>query len=479
MPLKVFNTLDREKEIFEPRADVVNMFVCGQTPYDDAHLGHARNYIIFDVIARWLRHEGYEVNYVQNITDIDDKIINKAKELSITPEELERKYEARFLEDMDVIGVKKDVSQYLRSHDFIETIRYQIQLLIDKGYAYYLDGDIYYDVDKFEDYTKLSGMKLEELKKHRIEPKEGKKNVYDFALWKAAKPGEPSWDINLKIGGEDIKLSGRPGWHIEDTAMTYKVFGPQYDLHGGASELIFPHHTNEIAQAEAAFGKKPFVKYWLHVGVLNINNVKMSKSLKNFITIRDVLKKYDPEALRLLVVSTNYRKEVNYTEDLMKEAQRKLDYLYDTFSLIYNYDIYKDKPDEAESGLLEEVNKFGEEFTELMNDDFNTSVALMKLISILTGIRSYLESHKSITRESKDSIVKKIQEYSGVFGILEDKNRYELKLPDEVYSLIKEREEFRKSKNFDKADEIRDMINKKYNLSLEDTEFGTVWYQKK
>ena len=476
MSLKVFNTLSRSEEEFIPMKDkTVKMFVCGQTPYDDAHLGHARNYIIFDVIANWLRHEGYKVTYVQNITDIDDKIINKAKEKNMTPEELERTYEKRFLEDMETIGVKQGVTEYLRSHDYIDTIRYQIQMLLDRDYAYDLDGDIYFDVDKFKDYTKLSGMKLEELQKHRIEPKEGKKNVYDFALWKAAKPGEPSWEIELIIRAKTKKFIGRPGWHIEDTAMTYKVFGPQYDLHGGASELIFPHHTNEIAQAEAAFGKKPFVKYWVHVGVLNINNVKMSKSLKNFITIRDTLKKYDPEALRLLMVSSNYRKEINYTDNMMKESEKKLNYLYNTLNMLYNYPEIKEK-DKDEDEILAKINTFSTEFTDLMNANFNTSVALMRLISAMTQIRQYLESHEGITKESKSYILSKILEYAGIFGILK-KDFYKEPLQKEVKELIQKRDSFRKDKNFEEADKIRKLIKDNYKINLEDTEYGTVWYK--
>ncbi|ASI14124.1 cysteinyl-tRNA synthetase [Candidatus Mancarchaeum acidiphilum] len=477
--MKVYNTLTRSEEEFVPLNDkTVNMFVCGQTPYDDAHLGHARNYIIFDVVARWLRHEGYKVNYVQNITDIDDKIINRAKEQGITAEQLERRYEKRFLEDMEVIGVKKDITKYARSHDYIEAIRQQIQLLLDKGYAYYLDGDIYYDVDKFKDYTKLSGMKLEELKNHRVEPKEGKKNVYDFALWKAAKPGEPKWDIKLNINGKEMELQGRPGWHIEDTAITYTLFGPQYDLHGGASELIFPHHTNEIAQAEAAFGKKPFVRYWLHVGVLNINNVKMSKSLKNFITIRDALAKYDPEALRLLMVSANYRKEINYTEKMMEDSQGKLNYMYNSFSILYNYHKIISSKGSDESNLINEFKKFEKEFTELMNDDFNTSVALMKLIAILTTVRAYLESHDGITQSSKDSLIKGILEYANIFGILEN-TYYKESIPEGLEDLMKERDRLRKSKNYAEADKIREDIKQRYGVLLEDTEYGTVWYKKR
>ena len=325
----VYNTLSRAKENFKPiNGRKVNMFVCGQTVYDDAHLGHAKNYINFDVIARWLRFTGYEVKYIQNITDVDDKIIRRAAEEGTDPIGLARRFESRFMEDMEAIGVRKSVDMYPRSHDYIPEMVSQIQLLIDKGYAYVLDGDVYYDVSKFSSYTKLSGMKLEDLEKHRIEPKEGKRNSYDFALWKASKPAEPKWDITLSYGGKEHSLSGRPGWHIEDTAITHAIFGEQYDLHGGAIELIFPHHTNEIAQAEAAFGVSPFVKYWLHSGIMLIKGEKMSKSLKNFVRIRDILNKFDAESVRLFVLSTHYRKDMAYSEELLREASSRLGYMY-------------------------------------------------------------------------------------------------------------------------------------------------------
>jgi cysteinyl-tRNA synthetase len=240
------------------------------------------------------------------------------------------------MEDMEAIGVRKGVDDYPRSHDFIDVIREQIQMLADRGLAYNLDGDVYYDVSKFPDYTKLSGMDIKELEKHRIEPREGKRNSYDFALWKGSKPGEPSWDIKVMFDGKETALRGRPGWHIEDTAITYAIFGKRYDIHGGAAELIFPHHTNEIAQAEAAFGVRPFVKYWLHAGIMLIKGEKMSKSLKNFIRIRDLLKTYDAEALRLLVCSTHYRKDMAYTEELMRNATSRLRYAYASFSIFYN-----------------------------------------------------------------------------------------------------------------------------------------------
>ncbi|MEM3247478.1 MAG: cysteine--tRNA ligase [Candidatus Micrarchaeaceae archaeon] len=475
--LFVFNTLHREKEEFVPRdGKKVNMFVCGQTVYDDAHMGHAKTYINFDIIVRWLRYLGYEVKYVQNITDIDDKIINRAKERGIDPIELARYYEKRFFEDMEALGVKRNVDMYPRSHDYINNIKDQIQLLIDKGYAYRVDDDIYYDVSKFADYTKLSMMKIEDLVKHRIEPREGKKNSYDFALWKAAKEGEPSWRIKLVIGGNEVELNGRPGWHIEDTAMTYAIFGPQYDIHGGASELIFPHHTNEIAQSEAAFGVKPFVKYWLHSGVLNIKSEKMSKSLKNFVRIRDALAKFDAEEIRLFYASTHYRKDMEYDESLLNEAKKKLHYIYSSFSIFYNSK--EAEASDADASVAAIVARLSKEFNAAMNDDFNTPLALSALVAAISDLRSIAESNSNIGKNAKGLAVSTILGLAGTLGILE-KDTYKQPLPSDVAELIKEREELRKKGDYSSADAIRQKIRDEYGYEIEDTENGPVWYRKK
>ncbi|MDE1869196.1 MAG: cysteine--tRNA ligase [Candidatus Micrarchaeota archaeon] len=474
MTLMVYNTLSRHKEEFVPmNGKAVNMFVCGQTVYDDAHLGHAKAYISFDIVARWLRYSGYKLKYIQNITDVDDKIIIRAKERGIDPFELAREYEKRFLEDMEAIGVKETVSEYPRSHDFIEAITGQIQKLIDNGVAYMVDDDIYFNVDKFPDYTKLSGMKIDELGKHRIEPKEGKINQYDFALWKAAKQGEPSWKITLKVNKKKAELNGRPGWHIEDTAITHEIFGPQYDLHGGASELIFPHHTNEIAQSEAAYGKKPFVKYWMHCGILNIKGVKMSKSLKNFVTIREVLKDYDAEVLRYLFASTHYRKEVNYTEELMDTARKQLGYMYSAMSLFYNMPEKADKAADAE--VAEIVEKLKKEFSAAMDDDINTSLALSRLVIAINQLRLLADSKKSVSKQVKDEAIKEILSLANVLNILRS-DSYKRKIPEAATSLIKEREQLRKKKKFLESDAIRARLKDEFKISIEDSETGTLWY---
>ena len=474
--LSVYNTLSRSKEEFKPLSGKeVKMFVCGQTVYDDAHLGHAKNYINFDVIARWLRRSGYSLKYIQNITDIDDKIIKRAAEEGVDPIALARRYESRFMEDMEAIGVKAGVDSYPRSHDFIGAIKEQLQMLLDNGYAYVLDGDIYYDVSKFKDYTKLSGMRVEELEKHRIEPKEGKRNSYDFVLWKGSKPGEPSWKIGLRLDGSEMDIEGRPGWHIEDTAITYAIFGRQYDIHGGAIELIFPHHTNEIAQAEAAFKVSPFVRYWMHSGIMLIKGEKMSKSLKNFIRIRDLLKEYDAEALRMLICSTHYRKDIAYTDQLMKDASSRLRHAYSSLGIFFNMEAEESKESCAEVDAIMDGLRKG--FAEAMDDDFNTPLSLSLLMSAIEKLRIYAESYPKISSKSKESAVSEVLSLCGIFGIMQ-KDAYKERLSADEARLIKERESLRREKKFAESDVIRERLASEFGIITEDSEFGTIWYRK-
>lgn len=465
MMLEVYNTLTRKKEEFEPiDKKRVTMFCCGQTVYDDAHLGHAKTYIQFDVVVRWLRYLGYKVFYVQNITDVDDKIINRANERKMESKELAEFYMKRFFEDMEALGVRKNVDMYPKSSDYIPQIIEQIEMLIRNGYAYVVDGDVYFNVKKFKDYTRLSGMTLTGLKKHRIEPNPKKKNPYDFSLWKAAKPNEPSWNSPFS--------RGRPGWHIEDTAMTVSIFGPQYDLHGGANELIFPHHTNEIAQAEAATGKKPFVKYWMHGGVLNIKGTKMSKSLKNFITIREALEKYDAEVLRLLYISTHYRSPIDFEDSMLDQAKSKLDSFYNTLDNVKHRVIDK-RFDTEEKILLDDLQKIKAKFIDAMNDDFNTPLALTHLSEISKEVNKLIDSKGSISRELSEAILSLFKELGGTLGILEKEVGKE-KLPREIMDLIIRREGYRKRGDFESADKIRKELEQKGYL-VEDTPIGPKW----
>ncbi|MEM5872459.1 MAG: cysteine--tRNA ligase [Candidatus Aenigmatarchaeota archaeon] len=469
--LKVYNTLTRKKEEFVPlEKGKVKMFVCGQTVYDDAHLGHAKTYINFDVIVRWLRYIGYNVFYVQNITDIDDKIIKRANERGVSFKELAEFYIKRFFEDMEALGVKQNINLFPKSSEFIPQIAEQIQALIDKGYAYVVDGDVYYDVNKFKDYTKLSKMTIEELKKHRIEPDPRKRNTYDFSLWKSAKPGEPFWEIKIKVNGKEVKLKGRPGWHIEDTAMTVSIFGPQYDLHGGATELIFPHHTNEIAQAEAATGIKPFVKYWLHSGVLFIKGEKMSKSLKNFITIKEALKQYEPEVLRMFYISTHYRAPIDFDEDALRQAKENLNTFYNLMERIKNFEKDEKIDDKKLEKVIEETKI---KFTNAMNDDFNTPLALSALFELAKEVNKFLDKNGKVSKETGEVIINTLKELGGIFGILQKEIKKET-LPKEILDLIIKREGYRKRGEFEVADKIRKEILEKGYL-IEDTPEGPKW----
>ena len=463
MVLKVFNTLTRRKETLKPmRGKRVKMFVCGQTVYDDAHVGHAKTYVQFDTIVRWLKHLGYDVFYAQNITDVDDKIIKQAQEEGVEPLSLAKRYTQRFLEDVDALKAKKNVDLFPKTSDYIPQMIEQIKTLIEKGYAYVVDGDVYYDVTKFRDYTKLSRMSIEELKRHRIEPDPRKRNSFDFALWKSQKPGELAWDSPWG--------KGRPGWHIEDTAMTVTIFGPQYDLHGGGSDLIFPHHTNEIAQAEAATGKKPFVKYWLHAGVLNIKGAKMSKSLKNFVTIREVLSRHDPEVLRLYYASTHYRKPIDFDEKDLERPKAELEYLYNTLRNIKHAASSKGETSKEIETLLAETEK---KFAEAMNNDFNTSLSFTHLYGLAREI-SKIVSKQKISRKLAENIIQTFRELGGILGILEKEVQIEEKLPKEVEKLIKQREAARKRKDWKTADKLREEI-KKLGYLLEDTPEGVRW----
>lgn len=461
--LKVYNTLTKNEEEFIPmEKGKIKMFVCGQTVYDDAHLGHAKTYINFDVIVRWLRYLGFKVFYAQNITDIDDKIIKRANERGITFKELSEFYIKRFFEDMEALGVKQNVDLFPKSSEYIPQIIEQIQTLIKKGYAYVIDGDIYYDVSKFKDYTKLSRMSIDDLTKHRIEPDSRKKNTFDFSLWKTAKPDEPSWDSPWG--------KGRPGWHIEDTAMTVSIFGSQYDLHGGATELIFPHHTNEIAQAEAATGKKPFVKYWLHGGVLNIKGEKMSKSLKNFIRIREVLKEYEPEVLRMFFVSTHYRAPIDLDENAIKQAREKLDAFYNIINRINN-SMKDEKIDDKK--LEKSIEETKTKFENAMNDDFNTPLALSVLFELAKETNKFVDENVKISKQTGEKIIKTFKELGYVLGVLQKEIKKET-LPKELMDLIIKREGYRKRGDFEAADKIRKEIAEK-GILIEDSPEGPRW----
>jgi cysteinyl-tRNA synthetase len=446
MGLKLYNTLGRKKEEFKPiKAGKVNMFVCGPTVYDAPHLGHAKTYTQFDFIARYLRKKGFEVFYLQNITDIDDKIIGRAKEANTTPEKLARKFEDIYKQEMAALH-NTSVTEYARATEHIKEIVNQVKTLITKGFAYKIKDGIYYELKKFPDYGKLSGRKtLEENDAvSRIDENPEKKSKGDFCLWKFYKEGEPFWETELG--------KGRPGWHIEDTAITEHYFGQQYDLHGGAIDLIFPHHEAEIAQQEAASGKKPFVRYWLHTGFLNINSEKMSKSKANFFTLREALEKYDYKILRFFFLSNHYRTTLDFTPQVLEQAKNGLQRLND-----FAIKIKKDYDDKEYEKM---IAGFSKEFYAHLDDDFDTPNALADLFDFVREI--------NIKGKPGKRVFALMKELDMLFDFM---TFDEGAIDKEIEALVQKREDARKKKDFKLADKLRNEISSK-GFVLEDTADG-------
>jgi cysteinyl-tRNA synthetase len=460
MVLKVYNTLTGEKEIFSPlHSNRVNMFVCGPTVYDYSHLGHARTYIVFDTIAKYLKAKGYSVFFVMNITDIDDKIINRANELGIDTKALADKFINYFYEDMKALGIDS-INLYPRATDYISEIIEQIKTLIEKGYAYQSNGNAYFEVKKFKEFGKLSKQSIEELKAGaRVEIDEKKKSHEDFVLWKARKPKEPFWHSPF---GE-----GRPGWHIEDTAITITHFGAQYDLHGGGSDLIFPHHDCEIAQAECATGKKPFVKYWLHTGMLTIDREKMSKSLGNFFTIREVLEHYSSEVIRFFLLNAHYRSPLDYCDKSLDETKESLARIKNTIEEL------KMRLEKALEGKeAKEISKIAErakdKFFSAMDDDFNTREAIATIFEFTKEVNEFLK--QTLTKNSILKILNVYREVNEILGVFkEEKKIVETEIL--VKLIIKLRDEARARKDWKTSDKIREELAK-LGVIIEDTAEG-------
>ncbi len=468
MVLKVFNTLTRKKEVFKPmKGREVKMFVCGPTVYDFSHLGHAKTYVQFDIIARYLRYKGFKVFYLQNITDLDDKIIERAQKEGTSPEALARRFEEEFYKDMEALGINS-VNKYARATDYIKEIISQVKRLLEKGYAYVIEDGIYFDLSKFKEYGKLSGRTTLEAEDavSRIDESVNKRNKGDFCLWKRSKPNEPKWPSPW--------FEGRPGWHIEDTAITEAHFGPQYDIHGGARDLIFPHHEAEIAQMESISGKKPFVKYWLHTGFLTVEGRKMAKSLGNFVTIRDALKKYDAETLRLFFASSHYRSPIDYSEKNLEQARTNLEKLYNTLKNLQEAKKRKELT-EHEKEFKKFIEECRRKFEAFMDDDFNTPKALACLYELSTRVNSLISMQNGEINESlSDEIIKTFRELGQILGILQKEIKKE-ELPEEVKNLIIKRETLRKVGNFKAADEIREKILREFGILIEDTRDGVRW----
>ncbi len=455
--LKLHNTLSRKIEVFKPlKGKKVKLFICGITVYDHAHLGHAKSYIQFDVVVRFLKHQGYQVFYLQNITDIDDKIIKRAQETKRSPKEVAEAFTKSYLDDMQVLNVIS-VDKYAPATKYMPEIISQIQRMLKQGLAYPLPDGIYFNISKFKGYGKLSHQDLKQLNQHRIEPNQKKKNAGDFSLWKAAKPGEPFWDSPFG--------QGRPGWHIEDTAITEKEFGQQYDIHGGGIDLIFPHHEAEICQMESLSGK-PLVKYWLHNGFLQVNNEKMSKSLGNFITIKDALSRWGPMAVRFFFATNHYREQINFTEEAVlsaKNGYERLNNLY--FNLTEK--IKTAEEGKKDNKLLKKTSVHHQKFIKEMEKDFNTPAAAAQLFELAKELNLYLNNspEKKTLTESLSSF----QELTDIFGLQFTQAE---EIPAKIRELAKQREKARKNKDWAQSDTLRKQIEAAGYL-INDTKEGT------
>jgi len=475
MDMRIYNTLTKSKASFTPLTPgQVKIYVCGPTVYDSCHVGHARSVVVFDVVVRYLRAAGYQVTYVRNFTDVDDKIIKRAGEVGIPASQLAEKYIAEFYHDMDALNVLR-ADREPRVTDHIADIVAIIEILVNKKAAYAADGDVFFAVEAFDAYGRLSGRKLEDMVAgSRVEINENKRNPFDFALWKSAKPGEPSWPSPWG--------DGRPGWHIECSAMSRRFLGETFDIHGGGKDLIFPHHENEIAQSEAAHGK-PFARYWMHNGFVNINNEKMSKSLGNFLLIKDILQAYHPETVRLFLLSSHYRSPIDFSDQNLKEAEKALDKVYAVARRMDREAGFGDPDPSPPAGT------YWQEFCEAMDDDFNTAKGVGILFNLLKEVNRILDDGgKSATpaRTALATLWNDLKRMAGVLGILQQswQGYFEKRSHDQlrnltidpatIEALVAERTAARKQKNWKRADEIRQELERA-GILLEDKPDGTHW----
>lgn len=466
--MKIFNTLSRTKEEFKPiEPGKVSMYVCGPTVYNLIHIGNARPMIVFDTARRYMEHKGYDVNYVSNFTDVDDKIIKKANEEGVDPSVISERYIEECKKDMKALNVKP-ATTHPKATNEIDGMIEMIQTLIDKGYAYVAeDGTVYYKTRSFKEYGKLSHKNLDDLRSGNrsllVSGEDQKQDPLDFVLWKPKKEGEPYW--------ESPWCQGRPGWHIECSVMSKKYLGDEIDIHAGGEDLIFPHHENEIAQSEAANGKE-FAKYWMHNGFLNIDNKKMSKSAGNFFTVRDISEEYDLQVLRFFMLSAHYRSPLNFSADLMEAAKNGLDRIVTSVSnlnfLLENAGSKTMTADEEK--LVEEAKEYITKFDEAMDDDFNTADAISAIFELVKFANTNVKegASKAFIQAIKEEIVL----LSDICGLIVDKK--EEILDTDIEALIQERQEARKAKNFARADEIRDTLLAQ-GIILEDTREGVKW----
>ena len=446
--MQIYNSATRKKEEFIPLHEgKVGIYACGPTVYDFFHIGNARPFITFDVLRRYFEHRGYEVTFVQNFTDIDDKMIKRANKENITVKDLGDRFIKEYYQDAKALGIRP-ATVHPRATEHIGEIIHLVKTLQDKGYAYEVNGDVYFDTKKDMGYGKLSGQNLDDLEAGaRIDVDEVKKNPADFALWKAQKPGEPAWPSPWGMG--------RPGWHIECSAMSMKYLGDTFDIHCGGKDLLFPHHENEVAQSECATGK-PFARYWMHNGFINIDNEKMSKSLGNFFTVRDILKEYDPEDVRMFMLSAHYRSPINFSREMVAQAHASLQRLYTAReNLLF---LKKNAPDkeltDGEKALLNRVKEYAARFDAAMDDDLNTADAIGAIFEIVKDANVTLNEQSA--KAAVEGVLNTLLELTGVLGLL--MKAAEEGLPAEIQQMADERAQARKEKNWKRSDELRDAL---------------------
>jgi len=494
MTLKIYNSITRQKEEFSPVEEgKVKMYVCGMTVYSDAHIGHARTYFAFDVIRRYFEYKGYDVIYVQNITDVDDKIIIAANKEGVDALEYSKRFADRCLGDLDKLGIRR-ADIYPKASETIPEMIEMTQNIIDKGFGYAAEGDVYFSVEKFPNYGKLSGQRLDEMKVGaRVNPGDLKKHPYDFALWKAAKPDEPSWDSPWG--------PGRPGWHIECSAMSKKFLGLPFDIHGGGMDLSFPHHENEIAQAEASDGKG-FAKYWMHIGLLTVDGEKMSKSIGNIINIKDLIEKWDPEVVRFFYCQAHYRSPPDFSDKALSNAEKGLTRIHrlkeklEEQSDDQKLDVNTLNSDNIE--YLKIIDKFKSDFENVMDDDFNTPEAVAVLFEFVNNSNKFLKDHpnpdKALCKYAHDQLIN-LGEILSLFqtegdkddAILADKlhqvllqynfNAIKSSVSDMMDQILEIRQNARIEKKWDVADSIRSVVES-LGFEIQDTDKGAVWRKK-
>ena len=457
--MQIYNTMTRKKEELIPLVPgQISMYACGPTVYNYFHIGNARPFIVFDTLRRYLEYRGYNVRFVQNFTDIDDKMIRRANEEGTTVKELGERFIKEYYIDADALGVCR-ASVNPRATEHIGEIISLVRTLIEKGHAYATpDGDVYFSVRSFDGYGKLSGQNIDDLENGaRVDPDEAKRDPLDFALWKAEKPGEPSWDSPWG--------KGRPGWHIECSAMSMAILGETFDIHGGGQDLIFPHHENEIAQSEAATGH-PFARYWMHNGYINVDNQKMSKSLNNFFTVRDIAKEFDLEAVRMFMLGVQYRNPVNFSREMIQQAETALERLRTAKERLAEAQIAPAGTAE-DAAFLEQLQDIKTRFCEAMDDDLNTADAIGVLFDFARAANTFVTEPRGKTAIEAGQAL--FGELTGVLGILTHQKEEEF--PAEATALLEERQAARKAKNFARADEIRDAL-KEMGFTVEDTATG-------